>query len=123
MFWKDAEPEYGRTFFSADHSGRSDLFQKLSIWQEEKYRELQGSYPVIFVSFAAIKETSFPDARKSICQILKNLYNKYEFLLESKHLNEDKKTYKSVSADMENNLAINSLNTLSDYLMRYYGKR
>ena len=111
-------------FFSVKHSGRDDLFQNLSIWQEEKYRELQGTYPVIFLSFAGVKETSFPDARKSICQIIENLYNKYDFLLESDHLNErEKKAYKNVSADMDHNLAANSLNTLSDYLMRYYGKK
>ena len=40
----------------------------------------------------------FPDARKSICQIIKNLYNKYDFLLKISYLNEDKKkAYKSFS--------------------------
>lgn len=78
-------------FFSVGHAGRSDLFQGLSIWQEEKYRQMQGSYPVIFLSFADVKETSFSDARKAICQIIKNLYNKYDFLLESSHLNEEEK--------------------------------
>ncbi len=34
-----------------------------------------------------------------------------------------KKLYAKVSVDMENYLASNSLNTLSDYLMRYYGKK
>ena len=34
-------------FFSLDYAGRGDLFEGLSIWQEEKYRELQGTYPVI----------------------------------------------------------------------------
>ena len=43
-------------FFSVKPSGRDDLFQNLSIWQEEKYRELQGTYPVIFLSFAGVKE-------------------------------------------------------------------
>ncbi len=66
----------------------------------------------------------FPDARKSICQIIKNLYNKYDFLLKISYLNEDKKkAYTDISANMDNNLAANSLNTLSDYLMRYYGKK
>ena len=111
-------------FFSIIHSGRSDLFQNLSIWREEKYRELQGTYPVIFLSFADVKATSFSDTRKSICQIIKNLYNKYDFLLESGHLNEDEqKRYKKISADMENNLAARSLKDLMDYLMRYYGKK
>ena len=111
-------------FFSVNHAGRSDLFQNLSIWQEEKYRELQGTYPVIFLSFASVKATSFPEARKSICQIIKKLYNKYDFLLESSHLNEDeRKMYNHISNDMENHMAANSLNALSDYLMRYYGKK
>jgi len=111
-------------FFSVGHSDRSSLFQNLSIWREEKYRKLQGSYPVIFLSFANIKETSFLNTRKSICQIIKRLYNKYDFLLESDYLNEsEKETYQKISADMEDYLAADSLNALSDYLMRYYGKK
>ncbi len=123
-FGKTLNLDMIKHFFSISHSGRSDLFQNLSIWQEEKYRELQGTYPVISLSFADVKETSFSDTRKAICQILKNLYNKYDFLLESGHLNEDeKKRYKQISADMENNLAATSLKDLMDYLMRYYGKK
>lgn len=41
-------------FFSIQHAGKGDLFEGLSIWQEEKYRNLQGTYPVIFLSFAGI---------------------------------------------------------------------
>ena len=123
-FGKTLNLDMIKHFFSISHSGRSDLFQNLSIWQEEKYRELQGTYPVLFLSFADVKETSFSDTRKAICQILKNLYNKCDFLLESGHLNEDeKKRYKQISADMENNLAATSLKDLMDYLMRYYGKK
>lgn len=35
-------------FFSVKYAGRSDLFEGLSIWKEEKFRNLQGTYPVIF---------------------------------------------------------------------------
>ena len=111
-------------FFSVNYFGRGDLFQNLSIWQEEKYRELQGTYPVIFFSFADMKETTFSEARKSICQIIKDLYNRYDFLLGGSYLNEDeKKAYQNISVDMEDYLAVNSLKALSDYLMRYYGKK
>ncbi len=51
-------------FFSVDYPGRGDLFEGLSIWADEKYRELQGTYPVIAISFANVKETSFPNTRK-----------------------------------------------------------
>ena len=54
-------------FFSLDYAGRDDLFEDLSIWKTECYRNLQGNYPVVFLSFANVKETSFQEARKKIC--------------------------------------------------------
>lgn len=123
-FGKTLNLDMTEHFFSVSYSGKSNLFQNLYIWQEEKYRKLQGTYPVISLSFAGVKETSFSDARKNICQIIKNLYNKYDFLLESGYLNEDERNmYHQISANMENYLAANSLNALSDYLMRYYGQK
>ena len=106
------------------HTGRSGLFQGLAIWDEEKYRKLQGTWPVIFLSFAKVKEISFVNTRKKICQLITNLYNQYDFLLESGLLNENEKSlFQKVNADMEDYLASESLSNLSDYLMRYYGKR
>ena len=70
-------------FFSVDYAGRGDLFEGLSIWQEEKYRQLQGTYPVLAVSFAKVKENSYQGARKRICQIIKDLYNRFDFLVDS----------------------------------------
>ncbi|MGN0482607.1 MAG: AAA family ATPase, partial [Lachnospiraceae bacterium] len=32
-------------FFSVTYVDRGDLFEGLSIWNEEKYRKLQGTYP------------------------------------------------------------------------------
>jgi len=111
-------------FFSVKYAGRGDLFEGLSIWQEEKYRKLQGTYPVIVLSFADIKETSYRSAQKRICQLITNLYNQCDFLLDSGKLNEKEKgQYQSISADMEDYIAADSLRTLSDYLMRYYGKK
>jgi len=106
------------------HTDRNSLFQGLAIWEEEKYRRLQGTWPVIFLSFAKVKETSFQNARKKICQLITNLYNRYDFLLESGLLNEKEKSiYHEVNADMEDYLASEALSNLSDYLMRYYGKK
>lgn len=111
-------------FFSVDYAGRSDLFEGLSIWQEEKYRQLQGTYPVIALSFAKIKETSFQDARKKICRIIADLYRQFEFLLDSEKLSQkEKELYQLVSADMEDYIAAESLNALSGLLMRHYGKK
>ncbi|MCM1121298.1 MAG: ATP-binding protein [Eubacterium sp.] len=111
-------------FFSVKYAGRSDLFEGLSIWQDEKYRKLQGTYPVIFLSFADIKETSFIQARKKMCRIIKELYNQFDFLLESDLMNEgEKKDFTHISVDMEENEASFALKALSAYLSRYYKKK
>lgn len=111
-------------FFSVDYAGRSDLFEHLFIWLEEKYRSLQGTYPVIFLSFANVKEISYSGARKMICQIITNLYNKFDFLLDGGLLNKNEKIfYRKISPDMENYVAADSLNALCNFLRKYYGKK
>ncbi len=111
-------------FFSVEYAGRGEVFEGLGIWEEEKYRELQGTYPVIFLSFADIKEKSFSQARKRICQNIRRLYDKYDFLLDGNCLRDgEKELYHKISAEMEDYLAVDSLKYLSDYLSRYYGKK
>lgn len=111
-------------FFSVDYKNREDLFKGLKIWEDEKYRKLQGTYPVIFLSFADIKETTFQETRQKICKIIQMIYNKFDFLLEGDVLNEnEKRDFQKISTDMENYLASLSLKILSDYLYRYYGKK
>ena len=111
-------------FFSVNYAGRGDLFEGLSIWEEEKYQKLQGTYPVISLSFARIKETNYQMTRKKICQHLTELYAKNSFLLDGNLLYETEREYfKSVNVDMDDADATIALNRLSDYLSRYYGKK
>lgn len=111
-------------FFSVKYAGRSDLFEGLSIWQEEKYHQLQGTYPVIALSFADVKETSFQNARKKICRIVTELFNQFDFLADSEKLNEnEKEMFRLISAGVEGELYSDALKTLSNYLMQHYGKR
>lgn len=111
-------------FFSVKYAGRSDLFEGLSIWQEEKYRQIRGTYPVIAFSFAKVKEASYLDTRRKICQIITELYNEFDFLVDSGKLNaREKEQYLKVLPEMEDYVAADSLNALSNYLMRYYGKK
>lgn len=117
-------------FFSVDYAGREELFQGLKIWETKsskanyKYRDLQGKYPVIFLSFARIKENSFEEARKSICRVIEEQYNKHDYLLEKNLLNEKEQAfYQEVSAEMPDSTAAVSLRSLSDFLGRYYGKK
>ena len=63
-------------FFSLDYAGREDLFEGLSIWEDEKYRKLQGTYPVISMSFARVKESDYVSIKQRICRIIAEEYNK-----------------------------------------------
>ena len=111
-------------FFSLDYADRGDLFEGLSIWEEEKYRKLQGTYPVISLSFANVKETNFSATSYRIRQLLMRLYEKNSFLLESDVLSKAEKTqFERMRADMSEIDASFSLHQLSDYLYRYYGRK
>lgn len=114
-------------FFSVKYKNREDLFQGLRIWEEKtspEYRKLQGTYPVLFLSFADVKETSYEQARKRICSIIKELYNQYAFLLEGNLLNEnEKKDFRNISANMEDYEASGSIKALCNFLSRYHQKK
>lgn len=95
-----------------------------SIWNEEDYREIAGTYPVISLSFANIKEKSYPAARKKICQLIANLYTENSFLLESGVLHDlDIRYFNRMSEDMDDSDATLALYQLSSFLYRYYGKK
>ena len=111
-------------FFSVEYAGRGDLFEGLSIWSEEEYRALQGTYPVISLSFANIKEKDYQTTRYKICQLLVNLYSKYDFLKGSGVLTENDKDYfERINIDMNDGDATLALYQISDFLSRYYGKK
>ena len=111
-------------FFSVEYAGRSELFEGLDVWKDDKYRELQGKYPVIFISFASVKENTFEQARESIYRILIDVYNKNQFLLKSGLLEEEEKRYfMNISTDMSETDATISLHKMSDFLSRYYKQK
>ena len=111
-------------FFSVEYAGRGDLFEGLKIWQEEDYRMIQGTYPVISLSFANVKEKNYEQTRQRICRLLTEAYDKNRFLLESDLLTEqDKEFFLSVQTDMPEEQATFSLYKLADFLSRYYGKK
>lgn len=111
-------------FFSLKYARRRDLFEGKKIWEDETYRELQGTYPVISLSFANIKEKSYESTREKICRILITLYAECSFLLEGNLLYETEKAYfRRIAEGMNDSDATLALHYLSDYLCRYYGKK
>ena len=124
-FGKTLNMSMVETFFSVDYADRSDLFEGLSIWEDEKYRKVQGTYPVISLSFARIKEADYVTTREKICEILRSLYVKFSFILESDALIDADRAFfnKVLEDDMRDSVATSALHQLSNYLYRYYGKK
>lgn len=111
-------------FFSNKYANRADLFEGLSIWQDETYRKLQGTYPVIFLSFAAVKAGNLEDAKTQIKQEIARLYEENRYLLGKNVLSEnEQETYNSTTSRMDDTTAQNALKTLSVWMERYYGKK
>ena len=111
-------------FFSVKYAGKGGIFENLHIWKEEKYRALQGTYPVIFLSFAGIKADNFTETREQIFQVLEDLYISHSFIKRSGILEEREiKYFDRIGMDMGNSDAVVAIQRLTSYLYRYYGKK
>ena len=120
-------------FFSNKYADRGELFEKLEIWKDGKYREIQGTYPVIFLSFASIKSNNFTDTKNDIVAVINSAFRSHSYLLDSDVLSDaEKEIFESfdryannISVDKEiaNETVYRALNNLSLFLSRYYGKK
>ena len=111
-------------FFSNRYKGRQDLFSDLEIWRKKEYRELQGTYPVIFLSFAAVKADKLQDAKKQIKAQITELYRNNRYLLEGELLSpQEKEEYAQISREMGDAECSFSIRALCGYLYRCFGKK
>ena len=111
-------------FFSNRYAGRSDLFEGLSVWEDEKYRKLQGTYPVIFLSFADVKADNIQDARTQVKMKVTELFNENKFLLDSGILVENEaEIFKRVSMYMDDVLCTSAVNMMCRFMQKYYKKK
>lgn len=121
-------------FFSTKYRDRSDLFEGLSIWEERKYTEMQGKYPVIFLSFADIKGNTFEKTKGSMIESLIDLYKKHSYLKEGDILTEEEKRdydtlgqcvgkEKNVKDELSEDTIAWALKRLMSYMVRYYGQK
>ena len=110
-----------KTFFSPEFAGQSELFEGLEIWDNEKFRTLQGTIPVIFLSFADLKSNKYPIIRELINDILVSVYDVFKPKLElSIFTDTEKKQLSSVTTSMSDATAQTSLRHLAKYVARQY---
>lgn len=111
-------------FFSNRYADRGDLFEGLSVWEDERFRKLQGAYPVLFLSFAGVKQDTYEKTRKVINALIAKQYKQYAWLKQADFFDEaDLEFWRHVNADMDDPTASLSLNRLCEWLYEYYGKK
>ena len=127
-------------FFSPEYAGRNDLFEGLSVWDDAEMRELQGSQPTIFITFAAIKGTSYDDFLNQMNSVIQSVYSHYEeFINNSDKISSEKKekfnlfnqtmiktmVKEADDSDKKVNttVLIQSIAFLSELLFIHYGKK
>lgn len=116
-------------FFSNKYAGRQDLFEELFIWnarskdKDFQYRDLQGIFPVIFLSFANIKATKYEDMKYKISEVITELYEQNRYLLEGTLLSENEKSYYNrMTWSASDAMLSSSLRQMSNFLQRYHGR-
>lgn len=111
-------------FFSNKYANRGDLFEDLSIWEDEEYRKIQGTYPVIFLSFAEIKQTDYGSAVQKIKRIIAALFRQYADIMDCDKFTEmDRAQFNNVTPEMDDVTAQSAIHDLCNYLSLYYGKK
>ncbi len=111
-------------FFSNRYAQRGDLFQNLSVWKDEKYRKIQGTYPVIFLSFADVKQAVCKEAIQKIKNIIVDIYRQFAYLAENPIVSDmEKKQFLQVVPEMSDVTAQDALKNLAGQLYRYHGKK
>lgn len=112
-------------FFSRQYEHRGDLFEGLNIWSDLKYRNIQGSYPVIYLSFADVKQDCYGDTVQKIRHIIGDTYRQHRYLLDALCFTEAEKHQftKVMNCEMDDVTAQDALKNLSYYLHHYWRKR
>ena len=97
------------------------LFKNLEIENLAYFKE-QGKYPVIFISMKDIKEMSFDGAIIEVKNLLKKVYNQFEFIREK--LNEGELIeFDNIWLGKNDENLKNSLLNLATFLKKYYNQK
>lgn len=100
-FGKTLTMDMIRTYFEKTNVDTSEYFFDKKIWTAgDAYKQYQGKYPTIFLSFKDAHQTNWNDMYKSLCFTIKDEFLRHIELLSSTALNEyDKKYFSSIIDD------------------------
>lgn len=123
-FGKTLNMSMAECFFSTKYKDRADLFEGLSVWEEEAYRNIQGTYPVINMTFSSIKPADFATMKAGILSKMVSLYETYRYVKNADTLSEGEKEYfRKVTLDIESVYGSDIIQRLCGFLAGYHGKK
>ena len=97
------------------------LFENLKIF-DSKYMSEQGKYPVIFISLKDLKADTWEMCLLEIKKVISKIYREFQYITEN--MDEDEKEIYNSIKNRKNDIDLNtSLELLSDFLCKYYGKK
>ena len=125
-FGKTLTMDMIRTYFEKTSTDTSIYFSDKKIWNcGDAYKQLQGTYPVIFLSFKDAHQTNWTDMYRSLCFTLKEEFLRHIELLSSKAINEyDKKYIHNLINDVADSTDYQfALGKLSSLLATHYNQK
>jgi hypothetical protein len=112
-------------FFNNSGKDNSYLFKGLNIENHKDIMNLQGKYPVIYLTFKDEKHSSLDGFIQGIKELISSLYIEHIACLNNNELYDIEKVYYDDVLNQKKSLTSlgNSLKKLSKYLENYYGEK
>ena len=124
-FGKTLNMDMLRTFFEKTEEDTSVYFKNMKIWKcGNKYREVQGKYPVIFMTFKDVKRNTWEETYEHLITLISEEFQRHSDLLNSERCSDyDKALYQQiVSRQARETDYISALKVLSSMLYKHYGE-
>ncbi|SFB41613.1 AAA family ATPase, partial [Clostridium frigidicarnis] len=124
-FGKTLNMSMVKYFFKDSEEDNRYLFKGLDIENHNDIMDIQGKYPVIYLSFKDEKHSSFENFNAGLRSLLSKLYQEHKYCLDSDKIDHiDKEYFNSIMNKKADIIDLsNTLKRLSEYLSVYYDKK
>ena len=111
-------------FFSNKFENREELFEELKVWEDPDMRKQQGKWPVIFLSFAGIKGTTYEDTMVQMKKTMTDQFLRHSELYRYEGFEKnERQALEEISENMSDTDAAYSVKLLSSLLEKRYCKK
>ena len=122
-FGKTLNLDTVRCFLSTELAGRGEeLFGGLEVWADPAMRALQGTVPVVALSFARVKGATLDETLAGLRRVIRVAVEAHGYLRGSAALTDGDRAFLArVSDDMPDTVAADAVNQLCSMLRRHHG--